>query len=284
MASGVWRFFAALVLSHATTSAAPVLAMTPMGGAAFSTARESVRHVQRADFNSMRSNTFLANCDNNVGQGQNKAEVMKTGGANAAQGNDQIQPDARANFGNTHWSESCSATSMQWCNLNNTCCMVQRTGDGEYEGGKRAMARLRGSTRSTLFCWSRGYLRRLGGGSTPLGLWSRPRVEWWRGSAECEGKRIEKSEPLASGQGVRASSMQQQPEQRVLPSASATAVAQKNIGRSRAARGAGDGYLEVEAELSSRQGRAGRAVRGCEVGRIRQAIFSRRLLRAREKL
>ena len=70
---------------------------------------------------------------------------MKTGGANAAQGNDQIQPDARANFGNTHWSESCSATSMQWCNLNNICCMLQRTGDGEYEGGKRAMARLRGS-------------------------------------------------------------------------------------------------------------------------------------------
>ena len=52
-----------------------------------------------------------------------------------------------------------------------------------------------------------------GGGGNLLGLWSKARVEGWRGSAEKEARRIKDSEPLASGQGVRASSLQQQPEQ-----------------------------------------------------------------------
>ena len=46
-----------------------------------------------------------------------------------------------------------------------------------------------------------------------LGLWTQARVEAQRGSAEKEARRIKDSEPLASGQGVRASSLQQQPEQ-----------------------------------------------------------------------
>ena len=52
-----------------------------------------------------------------------------------------------------------------------------------------------------------------GGGGNLLGLWSKARVEGWRGSAEKEARRIKDSEPLASGQGARASSLQQQPEQ-----------------------------------------------------------------------
>ena len=48
-----------------------------------------------------------------------------------------------------------------------------------------------------------------------LGLWSRARVEGWRGSAESEGKRIANADARASGRGARASSLQQQPEQNV---------------------------------------------------------------------
>ena len=48
-----------------------------------------------------------------------------------------------------------------------------------------------------------------------LGLWTQARVEAQRGSAEKEARRIKDSEPLASGQGVRASSLQQQPEQNI---------------------------------------------------------------------
>ena len=48
-----------------------------------------------------------------------------------------------------------------------------------------------------------------GGGGNLLGLWSKARVEGWRGSAEKEARRIKDSEPLASGQGARASSLQQ---------------------------------------------------------------------------
>ena len=52
-----------------------------------------------------------------------------------------------------------------------------------------------------------------GGGGNLLDLWTKARVEGWRGSAEKEARRIKDSEPLASGQGARASSLQQQPEQ-----------------------------------------------------------------------
>jgi hypothetical protein len=52
-----------------------------------------------------------------------------------------------------------------------------------------------------------------GGSGNHLGLWNKARVEARRGSAEGEGKRIENTEPRASGQGARARSLQQQPEQ-----------------------------------------------------------------------
>ena len=64
MASCALRFFAAPLLCHAMTYAAPAMATTPMEGAVFSAAIESVRQTQQDDFNSMRSNTFLVNYDN----------------------------------------------------------------------------------------------------------------------------------------------------------------------------------------------------------------------------
>ena len=54
-----------------------------------------------------------------------------------------------------------------------------------------------------------------GSGGNLLGLWTKARVEGWRGSAESEGKRMENTEPPASGRGARVSSLQQQPEQNV---------------------------------------------------------------------
>jgi len=57
MASGVCRRFAALLLCHATTYAAPVLATTPMDGAEFMAAVESARQAsdfRAADFHSSK--------------------------------------------------------------------------------------------------------------------------------------------------------------------------------------------------------------------------------------
>ena len=52
-----------------------------------------------------------------------------------------------------------------------------------------------------------------GGDGNLIGLWTKARVEKWRGSADREWKRVESTDPRASGQGARASSLQQQPEQ-----------------------------------------------------------------------
>ena len=163
------RFFAASLLCHATTYAALALAITPMEGAVISAAMESVRQAQQQDLNSMRSNTFLVEYDNNVGYCQNKAGAIKTGGDNAVHRNAQIQQDERGNFGTTDRSDSFSATSMEWCNSSNTCCSLQRTGDGEYDGGERAMAKLRASGQ-------RGSMRKASGGDTARSAANRDRT------------------------------------------------------------------------------------------------------------
>ena len=88
--------FAALLLCHATTYAAPALATTPMDGAEFSAAEASARQASEADFHNMRGNTFLLTNGNNFANDQNKAAAIKTDGAEAVYGAAQMLPDVRA--------------------------------------------------------------------------------------------------------------------------------------------------------------------------------------------
>ena len=147
MASGVCRRFATLLLCHAATYAAPVLATTPMDGAEFIYGgrgeRQSARQASEADFRNMRGSTFFFTMDNNVAHGQNKVAATKTGGAEAVHGAAQMPPDQWTKSGTADRCDSCNATLLQSCNSNNTCCILQQAGGGEYEDGERAMAEMR---------------------------------------------------------------------------------------------------------------------------------------------
>ena len=105
MGSGVCGRFAALLLCHATTYAAPVLATTPMDGAEFSVAVESARQASEADFRTMRNSTLLLANDNNVAHGHNKDAAFKTGGVEAKHGAAQMQQFEHAKYGTADWCD-----------------------------------------------------------------------------------------------------------------------------------------------------------------------------------